>query len=81
MKKAPLILMALNGLVWGDLSWHGWNGIKYIESQHATGYPTSGQIGYYLAFPLLMLSISLVPGALWARPNGRQRRTYGPVSP
>ena len=64
MKKAPLILMALNGLVWGDLSWHGWDGIKYIESQHAAGYPTSGQIGYYLAIPLLMLSISLVPSAL-----------------
>jgi hypothetical protein len=56
MKKAPLILMALNGLVWG--------GIKSIEAQHAAGYPNSGQIGNYLALPLVMLTVSLVPGAL-----------------
>jgi len=63
MKKAALILPAINGLVWGGLSWMGWDGIKYIESQHAAGYPNSGQIGYYLAIPLVMLSVSLVPGA------------------
>jgi len=64
MKKAPLILMALNGLVWGGLSWMGWDGIKSIEAQHAAGYPHAGQIGYYLAIPLLMLPAALLPGAL-----------------
>ena len=67
MKKAPLVLMALNGLAWGGLSWMGWEGIKYIESQHATGYPNTGQIGYYLAAPLVMLTLSLVPGALFSQ--------------
>ena len=67
MKKAPLVLMALNGLAWGCLSWMGWNGIKYIESQHATGYPNTGQIGYYLAAPLVMLTLSLVPAALFGQ--------------
>ena len=55
MKKAALILPAINGLVWGGLSWMGWDGIKYIESQHAAGYPSSGQIGYYLTVPLITL--------------------------
>ena len=64
MKRSTVILLALNGLVWGGLSWAGWDGIKYIESQHAAGHPNSGQIGYYLAIPLLMLSLSLVPTAL-----------------
>ena len=64
MKRLPLVLMALNALVWGALSWMGWDGIKYVESQHVAGFPSTGQIGYYLVFPLLMLSLSLVPGAL-----------------
>lgn len=64
MKKASLVLPAINGLVWGGLSWIGWDGIKYIESQHATGYPNSGQIGYYVTIPLVMLAVALVPAAL-----------------
>jgi hypothetical protein len=64
MKVTPLILMVLNGLVWGGLSWVGWDLIKAVESRHVMGAPASGQISYYLAWPLLMLSVSLVPGAL-----------------
>jgi hypothetical protein len=64
MKISSLILPAINGLVWSGLSWMGWNGIKAVESQHAAGYPSPGQIGYYLAIPLVMLTISLVPSAL-----------------
>ena len=64
MKKAALILPVTNGLVWGGLSWMGWDGIQYIESQHAAGYPSSGQIGYYLTVPLITLILSLVPGIL-----------------
>ena len=64
MKRAPLVLMVLNCLVRGGLSWIGWDGIKYVESQHIAGYPNAGQIGYYLVTPLLMLTASLLPGAL-----------------
>jgi hypothetical protein len=64
MKKSPLVLMALNGFIWGGLSWMGWDGIRYIESQHAAGYPNTGQIGYYLATPLVMLAVSLLPLAV-----------------
>jgi hypothetical protein len=64
MKFSSLILPAINALVWGALSWMGWEGIKFIESQHTAGYPNLGQIGYYLATPLVMLIVALVPGAL-----------------
>ena len=64
MKMSSLILPAINALVWGGLSWMGWGGIKYIESQHAAGYPSSGQILFYQIIPLVMLSVALVPAAL-----------------
>jgi hypothetical protein len=64
MKKAPLILMALNGLVWGGLSWTGWGLIKANNERNLASHPSPAQIWYYLVFPLLMLSVSLVPGAL-----------------
>ena len=64
MKLAPLILTVINAVVWGGLSWMGRGGIAYIESQHAPGYPNLGQIQFYLAFPLLMLSVALVPAVL-----------------
>lgn len=67
MKKAPVVLMALNGFVWGGLSWMGWDGIKGIAAQHAAGYPNTGQIGYYLATPLTVLTLSLVPLALFGQ--------------
>lgn len=73
MKKAPIVLMALNAFVWGGLSWAGWDGVRSIEAQHVAGYPNSGQIGYYLAAPLVMLTVSLVPGALF----GQTKRSAG----
>jgi hypothetical protein len=38
--------------------------MKNVMSQLVVGYPNSGQVGYYLVFPLVMLTASLVPGAL-----------------
>jgi hypothetical protein len=64
VKKAPLILMALNGFVWGGMSWIGWGLIKANVEQNLAGHPNPIQIWYYLVFPLLMLSASLVPAAL-----------------
>ncbi len=64
MKTAPLVLMALNGLVWGGLSWMGWDTISYRASQHVAAHPNASQIGYYLAVPLVMLTLSLLPAAL-----------------
>ena len=63
MKLTALILIAVNGLVWGGLSRMGWNLVKNVESQHVPGYPNSGQILYYVIVPLVMLSVALVPAA------------------
>ena len=62
MKKAPLILMALNALVWGGLAWMGFDGEKGVEGR--VGAVALGQAEYYVMIPLLMLTVSLVPGAL-----------------
>jgi uncharacterized protein involved in cysteine biosynthesis len=58
-----LILPTLNGLVWGGLSWMGWDLIRTVESQHVPGFPSSGQILFYIIIPLAMLSVALVPAA------------------
>ena len=63
MKRASLVLLVLNGFIWGWMSWEGWGGIRYVESQHAPGFPNSGQIFFYVVFPLVMLSLALVPAA------------------
>jgi hypothetical protein len=62
MKRAPLILMAVNGFAWGGLVWMGFDGEKGVESR--VGAVALGQVEYYIMFPLLMLSVSLVPTAL-----------------
>ena len=64
MKITPLILPAVNGIAWGGFAWLGWDMLKSIESQHAPGYPSSGQILWIEIFPLIMLLVSLVPSAL-----------------
>ena len=64
MKFTTLILPAISGIVWGGLSWMGWAGVKGVQSQHVPGYPNLGQIQFYTVFPLVMLSVALVPAAL-----------------
>jgi hypothetical protein len=62
MKKAPLVLMALNGLAWGGLVWMGFDGEKGVEAR--VGSVALGQVEYYVMIPLLMLTVSLIPSAL-----------------
>jgi hypothetical protein len=62
LKKAPLILMAFNGIVWSGLVWMGFDGEKGVEAR--TGAVALGQVEYYVVIPLFMLSMSLVPAAL-----------------
>jgi hypothetical protein len=65
MKKAPLTLMALNGFAWSGLVWMGFDGEKGVEAR--VGAVALGQVEYYFLFPLLMLSVSLVPAALFGQ--------------
>jgi hypothetical protein len=62
MRLKPLILPALNGVVWGGLVWMGFEGEKAVEAR--MGGVSLAQLQFYVIFPLLMLIVSLVPAAL-----------------
>ena len=51
MKRAPLVLMALNWLVWGGLAYMGWDLLQSVAARHVAGSPSAGQFGYYVALP------------------------------
>ena len=38
MKKAPLILMTINGLLWGGLVWMGFDGERALKQARAQSY-------------------------------------------
>ena len=57
LSRIPVLLgIAL----WGYFAFVGFEGIAYIASQHALGYPNHAQREYYAYFPLAMAVISLV---------------------
>jgi hypothetical protein len=58
----PLILPALNALVWGGLVWIGFSGEVFVENR--LGHVNLGQAEFYVMFPLAMLAIALVPAVL-----------------
>jgi hypothetical protein len=62
MKIRPLILPAVNGIVWSGLVWMGFDGEKAVEAR--MGGVSLGQFQFYVIFPLLMLSVALIPAAL-----------------
>jgi hypothetical protein len=62
MKLTSLILPAINGIVWGGLFWMGFDGEKGVEAR--MGGVRLGQLQFYVIFPLLMLSVALVPATV-----------------
>jgi len=78
MRRSTLILLALNVLVWGGLAVVGYQGVQSIVQQHAPGYPSSGQIDYYVVAPLVILAVSIAwPLLLWRGRLGL--RNIGPT--
>jgi hypothetical protein len=60
------ILVACNVILWGGFAWIGWRGMDYIQSQHAAGYPSFGQVAFYVIVPLVILIAGLIPALiLW----------------
>jgi hypothetical protein len=53
------VLIVLNLLAWGGLTWLGVDIIEGVRNQHAPGYPNSGQISYYIGFPCVMLALAV----------------------
>lgn len=58
---------------WGLIQSHILHSVAGQPDAGQVGYYLVGKIGFYLVFPLLMLSVSLVPGALL----GQTDRGYG----
>ncbi len=55
VKISPLILPAINALLWGGFAWIGLDVGKGTDL---------GQVEWYVVFPLVMVIVSLVPSAL-----------------
>lgn len=76
IRPAPTILAVANALLWGALVYWGHEGARSVEDR--IGHSSLGQVEFYVGFPLLMLTVSLVPtvilsqtkwpiaGTLWA---------------
>jgi hypothetical protein len=57
-------LTIVNALIWGALSWSGWDGLASISAQKVEGYPNHAQTEYYLYIPLGMLALTIAGYAL-----------------
>jgi hypothetical protein len=62
MSFRPLILPTVNGVVWGGLVFIGFGLETGVEER--VGGVALAQLQYYVIFPLLMVSISMVPSVL-----------------
>ena len=52
-------LTIINTLIWGALSWLGWDGLAIISAQRVGGYPNHGQTEYYLYIPFGMFGLTI----------------------
>ena len=62
MKLKPLILPAISCVLWGLLAWSGFDGEVGVEQR--MGRVSLGQVQFYVVFPLVMLSLSVIPAVL-----------------
>lgn len=54
------VLVAINVLVWGGLTWMGAGLLRNVAAQHIDGFPSGGQLIYYLYIPVVLLLLSLI---------------------
>lgn len=67
MKTATYTLMALNAITWACLSWSGLDGMRAVRAQHVPGYPSHGQLEFYVVVPLVVLAVSITVPLLLSR--------------
>jgi hypothetical protein len=53
------IAAASNVLIWCGFTWLGRGLINGVTGQNVTGYPNTGQLIYYLRFPLVMAACTI----------------------
>ena len=59
MKKRTIASLVISA-IWALLVWSGISGIQGIVEQHADGYPSTGQVVYYVGVPILAFALSLL---------------------
>jgi hypothetical protein len=65
--KGTGILAFVTATLWALILLMGFGGIDSVRSQHVPGYPSAGQIHYYVYFPAALLALIIFAWALAAR--------------
>jgi len=65
--KGTHILALITATLWALILVMGFSGIESVRSQHVPGFPSAGQIRYYVYFPAALFALVIVMWALAAR--------------
>ncbi|MBB5358055.1 4-amino-4-deoxy-L-arabinose transferase-like glycosyltransferase [Rhodanobacter sp. ANJX3] len=65
--KGTSILAFVTATLWALILLMGFGGIDTVRSQHVPGYPSVGQIHYYVYVPATLLALVIFTWALAAR--------------
>ena len=65
--KGTSIFAFVTATLWALILLMGFGGIDSVRSQHVPGYPSAGQIHYYVYFPATLLTLVIFAWALAAR--------------
>jgi hypothetical protein len=65
--KSTLVLALTAGAFWALILMMGFAGIDGVRSQNVPGFPSDGQLRYYLYFPAAVLALVVTTGALSIR--------------
>jgi hypothetical protein len=62
VKLTSLIFPAVNFFIWGFMAFIGFDGERSVEAR--MGGVSLAQFQFYVVFPLIMLSIAVIPAAI-----------------
>jgi hypothetical protein len=65
--KGTHILALTTAILWAIVLLMGFGGIDSVQSQHAPGFPSAGQMRYYIYAPALILGLTIAAWILATR--------------
>jgi len=65
--KGTSILAFVTATLWALILFMGFGGVDSVQSQHVPGYPSAGQIHYYVYVPAALLALVIFSWASAAR--------------
>jgi O-antigen ligase len=65
--KGTHVLSLITAILWALLILTGIRGIDSVRSQHISGWPSPGQVHYYVYIPAIMLTLIVSAWALAVR--------------